>query len=106
MGENQGYAVSARDEVLARIRDAIGDTPDRKLSLAQRVVAREYGFHTWAQLRSHVQETDRSALVPSGPWHYYTRTVEGLQYAIHCRRADPARTLDPRAVLAAAGSDD
>jgi ankyrin repeat protein len=40
---------------LQRVRDAIGDTPERKLSLAQRVIAREYGFRTWAQLRSHVQ---------------------------------------------------
>ena len=38
-----------------RVRHAIGDTPERKLSLAQRVIAREHGFHTWAQLRSHVQ---------------------------------------------------
>jgi len=40
---------------LQRVRDAIGDTPERKLLFAQRVIAREYGFHTWAQLRSHVQ---------------------------------------------------
>ena len=40
---------------LQRVRDAIGDTPERKLLFAQRVIAREYGFHTWAKLRSHVQ---------------------------------------------------
>ena len=28
-----------------------------------------------------------SAPVPHGPWEYYTRTVEGKQYAVHCRRA-------------------
>ena len=38
-----------------RVHDAIGVTPERKLSLAQRAIAREYGFHTWAQLRAHVQ---------------------------------------------------
>jgi ankyrin repeat protein len=38
-----------------RIRDAIGDQQTLKLSDAQRAVAREYGFPTWARLRSHVQ---------------------------------------------------
>jgi oligopeptidase B len=40
----------------------------------------------YAEITSHIQETDASAPVPHGPWEYYTRTVEGLQYAIHCRR--------------------
>ena len=39
---------------LQRVHDAIGDTHERKLSLAQRVIAREYGFHTWAELRARV----------------------------------------------------
>ncbi len=38
------------------------------------------------ELRSHVLETDMSAPTPWGPWAYYARTVEGQQYAIHCRR--------------------
>jgi oligopeptidase B len=38
------------------------------------------------EIRSRVQETDESAPVPRGPWEYYSRTLEGLQYAIHCRR--------------------
>ncbi len=40
----------------------------------------------FTELRGHVQETDVSAPVPDGPWEYYTRTVEGMQYSIHCRR--------------------
>jgi len=40
----------------------------------------------YAEIRSHVAETDESAPVPDGPWEYYTRTVEGLQYPLHCRR--------------------
>lgn len=40
----------------------------------------------FAEITSHIQETDSSAPVPHGPWEYYSRTVEGLQYAIHCRR--------------------
>jgi oligopeptidase B len=38
------------------------------------------------EIRSRVQETDQSAPVPYGPWEYYDRTVEGLQYPISCRR--------------------
>jgi len=38
-----------------RIHDVLGDTPDLKLTDAQRVVAREHGFATWARLRAHVQ---------------------------------------------------
>ena len=38
-----------------RIRDALGDKPSVKLSDAQRAIAREYGFPTWARLREHVQ---------------------------------------------------
>ncbi len=38
------------------------------------------------EIRSRVQETDDSAAVPDGDWQYFSRTVEGQQYAIHCRR--------------------
>ena len=39
------------------------------------------------EIRSRVQETDSSALVPKDEHWYYERTVEGLSYAIHCRRS-------------------
>ncbi len=38
------------------------------------------------EIVSHVQETDASAPVPHGAWEYFTRTVEGLQYPVFCRR--------------------
>lgn len=38
------------------------------------------------EIRARVQESDESAPVPDGAWEYYSRTVEGLQYRIHCRR--------------------
>ena len=38
------------------------------------------------EIASRVQQTDTSAPVPDGPYEYYHRTVEGSQYAIHCRR--------------------
>jgi oligopeptidase B len=55
------------------------------------------------EMRSRIKETDVSAPTRKGRWWYYSRTVEGQQYAIHCRRA--ATTAedgdDAPAVLAA-----
>ncbi len=42
------------------------------------------------EIKSRVQETDTSAPVRKGPYEYFTRTIEGSQYGIHCRR--PAGT--------------
>jgi oligopeptidase B len=38
------------------------------------------------EIKSRVQETDLSVPARKGPWWYYSRTVEGEQYPIHCRR--------------------
>jgi len=38
------------------------------------------------EMVGRIQETDTSAPVTYGGYHYYTRTEEGKQYAIHCRR--------------------
>lgn len=35
---------------------------------------------------SRIQESDESVPVRRGPWLYYSRTEEGKQYSIHCRR--------------------
>ncbi len=43
------------------------------------------------EIRARIQETDLSVPVRKGPWWYFTRTEEGSQYPIHCRRA--ARSL-------------
>ncbi len=42
------------------------------------------------EIKSRVQETDTSAPVRKGPYEYFTRTIEGMQYGVHCRR--PAGT--------------
>ena len=39
------------------------------------------------EIKARVQETDDVGAGPDGPWEYYTRTIEGQQYALHCRRA-------------------
>ena len=38
------------------------------------------------EIKARTQETDLSVPVRKGDWWRYTRTVEGQQYAIHCRR--------------------
>ncbi|MGA7987870.1 MAG: S9 family peptidase [Candidatus Dormiibacterota bacterium] len=40
----------------------------------------------YSEIVGRVQETDDGAPVPYGPYEYYSRTVEGRQYPIHCRR--------------------
>jgi len=37
------------------------------------------------EIKSRTQETDLSVPARKGNWWYYARTVEGQQYAIHCR---------------------
>ena len=55
--------------------------------------ARIYG-----EIKARTQETDASVAVGSGPWWYYTRTVEGGAYGIHARA--PRRPDGPRPDLA------
>jgi oligopeptidase B len=40
----------------------------------------------YTEMLSHIKETDESVPYRLGDWFYSTRTVEGSQYAIHCRR--------------------
>ena len=38
------------------------------------------------EIKSRIKETDESPPVKKDAYWYYSRTVEGLQYAIHCRK--------------------
>src|SRR5688572_21334892 len=51
----QQAARSGDPDALQRLRQALGTDTALKLTDAQRAIAREYGFPTWARLRSHVQ---------------------------------------------------
>ena len=54
----------------------------------------------YAEMLSHIKETDESVPYPDRGWLYSTRTVEGLQYPIHCRRRDTTAALDaPEEIL-------
>ena len=48
----------------------------------------------YQEMLSHVKQTDVSVPYREGAWWYLTRTEEGKQYAIHCRRAGTANGLD------------
>jgi oligopeptidase B len=49
----------------------------------------------YEEMLSHVKQTDVSVPYRDGDWWYYTRTEEGLQYAIHCRtHGSPNATED------------
>lgn len=49
----------------------------------------------FTEIRRRTQETDLSVPIRKGGFWYYTRTVEGLQYGIHCRRAVRPGEVDP-----------
>jgi oligopeptidase B len=50
----------------------------------------------FAEIKARTQESDLSVPVRKGDWWQYARTVEGQQYALHCRRAvRPGEVLPP-----------
>jgi oligopeptidase B len=54
------------------------------------------------EIIGRVQETDTTAPVRRGEFEYFTRTIEGLQYGVHCRR--PARRAQLPDPLASPGT--
>src|SRR5690348_2104611 len=52
----------------------------------------------FGEIKGRTKETDLSVPVRKGGWWYYTRTVEGKQYPVHCRRAvQPGEDAPPAA---------
>ncbi|MGH3161870.1 MAG: oligopeptidase B, partial [Streptosporangiaceae bacterium] len=48
------------------------------------------------EIKARTQESDLSVPVRKGGWWHYSRTVEGKQYAVHCRRAvRPGEVIPP-----------
>lgn len=41
----------------------------------------------YKEMRSTTKEEDCDVPIRQGPFFYYTRTLEGQQYGVHCRRA-------------------
>jgi oligopeptidase B len=44
----------------------------------------------YKEMLSHIKQTDISVPFRDGDWWYYSRTEEGLQYGIHCRKRGSA----------------
>ncbi len=50
----------------------------------------------FAEIKARTQESDLSVPARKGGWWHYARTVEGEQYAVHCRRAvRPGEVIPP-----------
>src|ERR1039458_1384442 len=47
----------------------------------------------YQEMLSHMKQTDVSVPYRDGAWWYYSRTEEGLQYAIHCRKRAPVERV-------------
>jgi oligopeptidase B len=47
------------------------------------------------EIRARVVETDLSVPVRKGPWWYFGRTLEGSEYALHCRLPVSGEGRDP-----------
>ena len=57
----------------------------------------------YREMVDRIVETDLSVPVRRGPWWYYQRTVEGMDYPIHCRR--PAGPGEPPPLNEALAAD-
>src|ERR1700722_11975528 len=56
----------------------------------------------YKQIKGRILQDDLSAPSRQDGWWYWSRTLEGSQYRVHCRLADPGRTLDAATALAKA----
>ncbi|MDQ6614117.1 MAG: S9 family peptidase [Actinomycetota bacterium] len=96
--EDDWYWLGDRDEpeVIAYLQ-AENDYTDEALA-----PLRDFRQSLFEEIRGRVKESDVGAPARKGTWWYYGRTVEELQYPIHCRRADPLRQLGAAEVMALA----
>ncbi|MGD0733034.1 MAG: S9 family peptidase [Terracidiphilus sp.] len=53
----------------------------------------------YAEMLSHIKQTDVSVPYRDGAWWYYSRTEEGRQYAIDCRKASPEADSPEHVIL-------
>lgn len=51
----------------------------------------------YQEMLSHIKQTDVTVPYRDGDWWYYSRTEEGLQYAIYCRKRGNAAAPDSNA---------
>jgi oligopeptidase B len=83
-------------EVLAHLQ------AENQYTLSVMAPTTELQARLYAEMLSHIKETDESVPYRHRGWFYYTRTVEGSQYPIHCRKLATSPTFDatqPEVVL-------
>ena len=83
-------------EVLAHLQ------AENQYTLSVMAPTTELQARLYAEMLSHIKETDESVPYRHRGWFYYTRTVEGSQYPIHCRKLATSATFDatqPEVVL-------
>jgi len=88
------------EEVLAHLRAENAYTEQQTAHL------KELREQIYAEHILHLKETDDGPAHRHGPWFYYTRTVKGLSYKIHCRKAaggpevrQPAKDAEEQVML-------
>jgi ankyrin repeat protein len=72
---------------IARLRSRVANAPDGSLGDAQFVIAREYGFASWAKLKRHVQSVERpgdfdEANWGRDTWPFLAAVYEGREPAV------------------------
>lgn len=79
---DEWYWLSDRDnpEVIAHL-DAENAYTD-----AMTAATRSFREELFEEIRSHIVEADLSVPVRHGDWWYYSRTIAGAPYPIHCRQ--------------------
>ncbi|GGG72715.1 S9 family peptidase [Edaphobacter dinghuensis] len=75
-------------EVLAHLQ------AENQYTLSVMAPTTELQARLYAEMLSHIKETDESVPYRHRGWFYYTRTVEGSQYPIHCRKLATSTTFD------------
>lgn len=59
---------------------------ENQYTLSQMAPTTDLQAKLYAEMLSHIKETDESVPYLNQGWFYYIRTLEGSQYPIHCRR--------------------
>src|SRR5262249_49287759 len=91
-------------EAVGRVTSALGARTELKLTDAQRAVAREYGFPTWARLRAHVLASRRAdqatdSFLPA----VHAQDRDGAERALAAEPRIAAGSLHVAAALGRAG---
>jgi oligopeptidase B len=86
-----------RDRDDAQVVDHL--TAENAYTEAMTEHARELRENLFDEIVARIQETDLSAPEPHGPWMYFSRTEQGRQYPVLCRRRRDAADPDAEQII-------